>query len=52
MKEEYDMIDVLLKLGIFASYVVFGVCVWLLRKDLRRWLKIDEKKGKRSKKDS
>ena len=44
MAKEMDAIDILIQVGIFGSYIVFAVCVWFLRKDLRRWLKIDKKK--------
>jgi hypothetical protein len=28
-----DAVDVLIKIGIFASFVAFGICVWLIRRE-------------------
>lgn len=33
MEQRMDMIDVLIKLGTFASFVIFGVAVWILKKE-------------------
>jgi hypothetical protein len=33
MEEEADIVDLLLQLVIFATFVVFGVAVWLVKRD-------------------
>lgn len=33
MNEQTDIIDTLIKLGIFATFIVFGIAVWLLKKE-------------------
>ncbi|MHC4148220.1 MAG: hypothetical protein ACYSR5_01925 [Planctomycetota bacterium] len=33
MEQRMDIIDILIKLGIFASFVIFGVAVWILKKE-------------------
>jgi len=33
MEQRMDMIDVLIKLGIFACFVIFGVAMWILKKE-------------------
>ena len=30
---EVDAIDVLIKIGIFACFAVFAVCLWLLKRE-------------------
>jgi hypothetical protein len=32
----FDFIDILLGLGIFAGFVIFAVCMWLLRRELNK----------------
>jgi hypothetical protein len=29
-----DLIDIVIKIGIFASFVVFGICIWLLKREM------------------
>ena len=41
MNEQTDIIDILIQVGIFATFIVFGIAVWLLKKE----------KGKQKKKD-
>jgi hypothetical protein len=30
---EIDAVDVLIKIGIFACFVVFAICMWVLRRE-------------------
>ena len=30
---QLDIIDVLIKLVIFLSFIVFGICVWMIKKE-------------------
>ena len=32
----FDIVDFLLAFGIFASFVVFGICMWFLRRELNK----------------
>ena len=31
-----DLIDLLLKLGAFGLFIVFGVCMWFLRREMNK----------------
>jgi len=39
--ENTDVVDVLIKVGIFICFVVFGICLWLIRRQRDK-----EKKGR------
>jgi heme A synthase len=34
--DHFDVIDMLIGIGIFASFVVFGVCMWLLKREMNK----------------
>lgn len=36
MEGNLDLTDFLIAVGIFATFVVFGVCMWLLRHELNK----------------
>lgn len=31
-----DLTDILLGIGIFAAFVIFAVCMWLLRREMNK----------------
>jgi hypothetical protein len=31
-----DVIDIAIKIGIFASFVVFGICLWFLKREMNK----------------
>ena len=31
-----DIIDILIKLGIFASFIIFGLAMWSIKKDINK----------------
>ncbi|HWC59441.1 MAG TPA: hypothetical protein VHC44_07080 [Verrucomicrobiae bacterium] len=35
-QQHFDLTDILLGVGIFAMFVVFAVCVWLLKRELNK----------------
>ncbi len=37
------MIDVLIQIGIFATFIIFGVCIWLIKKEKNKGKKAKEK---------
>ncbi|MHC4531328.1 MAG: hypothetical protein ACYS18_04465 [Planctomycetota bacterium] len=45
MAKEMDAIDVVFKIGIFATFVIFGLALWLMKKDAQK-KKEDEGKEK------
>ena len=34
--KHFDFTDFLLALGIFATFVVFGFCLWFLRREMKK----------------
>ena len=34
--QQPGFIDLLLAFGIFASFVVFGICIWLLKREMNK----------------
>ena len=34
--EHMDAVDLLIKIGIFVCFVVFGVCIWFIKRDRDR----------------
>jgi hypothetical protein len=34
--QQPDVIDLILKLAIFVSFVVFGICMWVLRREMNK----------------
>jgi hypothetical protein len=35
-EQPYDLVDLLCALGIFASFVVFGVCMWIIKREMNK----------------
>ena len=31
-----DIVDILIKLGIFATFVIFGIAMWSIKKDMNK----------------
>jgi len=34
--QQPDSIDLLIKIGIFVSFVVFGICMWFLKREMNK----------------
>jgi hypothetical protein len=34
--QQPDFIDLVIKIAIFASFVVFGFCMWLLKREMNK----------------
>lgn len=48
VQEKYDWLDILFKAIIFLTYIVFGICIWLLKKEMdKKKRKKEEEEGKK-----
>jgi hypothetical protein len=34
--QSFDLTDFLLALGVFALFVIFGVCMWFIRREMNK----------------
>jgi hypothetical protein len=34
--EQFDLVDFLLALGAFAAFVIFGICMWVIRREMNK----------------
>ena len=34
--QHLDLADLLISIGIFAAFIVFGVCMWFLRREMNK----------------
>ncbi len=47
VQEEYDWLDILFKAIIFLTYIVFGICIWLLAKEMNKKKRKKEEEKKK-----
>ena len=34
--QQPDLIDLLIKIGIFVSFIVFAICIWVLKREMNK----------------
>jgi len=44
--QNLDAVDVLLTVGMFASFVAFGICMWLIRRERDKRKKAENQNAK------
>jgi hypothetical protein len=44
--EHVDAIDVVIKIAIFACFIVFGICMWLIRRERDKGQRTPDQNGK------
>jgi hypothetical protein len=45
--QQPDFIETAIKIGIFATFVVFGICLWLLKREMNKKKAAGQKDAKK-----